>query len=80
MVAVFRKWQSQYESYYQLLSWLQCDTDQENNGMVDCLWCKLCVKDEQNIPGSKNFSRAWISSSSNQKTSGMGEKQHISSG
>ena len=48
-------WQSQYESFHKSLSWLQCDTDQESHGKVDCLRYKLFMKDKQNIQGSKNF-------------------------
>ena len=56
--------------YHQSLSWLQCDTDQESNGMVDCLWCEFCMKGKQNTQGSKTFTELnnyWVTNSSNQK-------------
>ena len=61
-VVTFKKWQSQYEREHQVLSWLRCDTDEENHRVVDRLWCKLYKKHEHNIQGWKNFSRAWIAS------------------
>ena len=44
-----RKYQSQYENYHQLLSWLQWETDEKESWHgIGCLWCELCVKDKQN--------------------------------
>ena len=60
MVAMLRKWQTQYESYHQLLSWLQCDIDQESHGMVGCLWCELCMDDQQNIQVSQKILQSLI--------------------
>ena len=37
--------------------------------MVETLWCEACRKHEDRITGMKNFSKAWINGSCNQKTS-----------
>ena len=50
------------------------------HGTVGFLWCKLCMKDQQNIQGPNSTELNWITNSSNQKTSGTGGKQHASSG
>lgn len=63
-------------------SYKLCDTDQEKHDLVDSLhspWCELCMKHESNIQGSKTFSRARITSSSNHKQGAWG-KWHVSSG
>ena len=45
------------------------------------LWCEACRKHEDGITGMKNFSKTWITGSSNQKTSNIvdhatGEQHH----
>ena len=39
---------------------LQCNADQNNDEMVDCLWNVLCMKDKQNNQKSRNVSKARI--------------------
>ena len=63
--------QSQFEREHQLLSWLRCDVCKDNRGLVDKLWCELCRKHEHSIHSLKNLSRAWITGSSNHKTSNI---------
>ena len=69
--ATFRKWQRQFESQYQSLTWLRCDADGKDHELVDKLWCHLCRKHESAIHSSKNFSRAWIEGSNNHNTSNI---------
>ena len=72
-----RKWQSQFEHEHRSLSWLQCDVCEDNRGLVDKLWCELCRKHEHSMQSLENFSRAWITHSSNHKTSNI--LDHVSS-
>ena len=67
-VATFEKWKSQYELQYKTLSWLKCDIDTDDKTLVSSLWCQACRKHERSITGMKNFSRAWVVGSSNQRT------------
>ena len=65
-VATFDKWRREYERDYQAMSWLRCDVDQQNKSLVAQLWCDACRNHEGAITGMKNFSKAWITGSSNQ--------------
>ena len=47
------------------------DVSQEDKTVVEELWCEACRKYEDRITGMKHFTRAWISGSSNQKTSNI---------
>ena len=69
-VVTFKKWQSQFELEHQSLSWLRCDICKDNRGLIDKLWYELC-KYEHSIQSLNNVSRAWITGSSNHKTSNM---------
>ena len=70
-VTTFNKWKTQFERDHNTLSWLQCDISKEDKTVVETLWCEVCKKHEGKITGMKNFSRAWITGSSNQKTSNI---------
>ena len=70
-IATFQKWQTQFEREHATLSWLRCDRDSRDKSLVDCLWCDVCRKHEDRIVGMKNFSRAWITGSSNHKNSNI---------
>ena len=48
------------------MSWLGCDTDQQDRSLVAQLWCEACRKHEGVITGMKNFSRARINGTGNQ--------------
>ena len=50
-------------------SWLCCDVDTADKTFVAVLWYEACRKHESCTVGMRNFSRAWITGSSNQKTS-----------
>lgn len=67
----FQKWQSQYEQEYTSLSWLRCHTDRHRSDLVNSLWCEVCTKYESSIWSLKNFSRAWLTGSLNQRTSNI---------
>ena len=45
------------------MTWLRCDTDQNNPTVVDTLWCNACRMNEAKIIGMKNYSSAWINGS-----------------
>ena len=70
-VTTFNKWKTQFERDYNTLSWLHCDVGKEDKTIVEVLWCEACRKHEERITGMKNFSRVWITGSSNQKTSNV---------
>ena len=43
----------------------------EDQTVVEMLWCEACRKYEDKITGMKNFSKAWITGSSNQQMSNI---------
>ena len=51
------------------MTWLHCDTDKSDPTVIDTLWCHTCRTSEAKIIGMKNYSRVWISGSTNHKTS-----------
>ena len=53
------------------MSWLCCSMDRLDKSLVCTLWCEVCHKYEKRIKSKKNFSRAWIGGSYNQKTSNV---------
>ena len=67
----FFLWQSQYNREHCSLLWLRCDKDQDDRRMVSMLWCNIFGNHERNISGLKNFSRAWIKGTTNQRTSNV---------
>ena len=70
-VTTFNKRKTQFESEHSTLSWLRCDVCKDNKAAVEVLWCEACRKYEDRITGMKNFSKAWITGSSNQQTSNI---------
>ncbi len=70
-VTTFNKWKTQFERDHSTLSWLRCDVSKEDKTVIEMLWCEACRKHEDGITGMKNFSKAWITGSSNQKTSNI---------
>ena len=48
------------------MSLLRCETS-KNDDHVEMLWCEACRKHNAVITGLKDFSRAWIAGSCNQK-------------
>ena len=67
----FHKWQRTYEREHQSLTWLRAEMDDQDKSLVSTLWCAVCGQYETRICGLKNVSRAWISGSSNHKTSNI---------
>ena len=51
------------------MAWLRADMDDQDKSIVLTLWCVVCRKYKTRMCGLKNFSRAWISGSSNHKAS-----------
>ncbi len=70
-VTTFNKWQGQYNSLHKSLLWLRCDKDRTDRRLVSALWCCICRKYEKHITGLKNFSKAWIDGTDNQRTSSV---------
>ena len=70
-VATFDKWQRQFDRDYQSLLWLQCTKDRSDSSLVSTLWCDVCRQYEAKITGMRNFSLAWITGSTNHKTSNI---------
>ena len=70
-MATFQKWQKQFECEHATLSWLRFDKDKLDKSLVGLLWCDACRTHESKITGMKNFSRAWITGSSNHKNSNI---------
>ena len=68
--ATFERWQRQFERDYQTLSWLRCELEQDKVH-VATLSCEACKKYERSVQSLKNFSRVWITGSSNQKVSNV---------
>ena len=65
------KWQRTYEREHQSMAWLGAEMDDEDKSCVSTLWCVVCRKYESKICIHKNFSKAWIDGSCNQKTSNI---------
>ena len=70
MKATFEKWQKEYDTERQMLSWLWCDLDAKGTHVVS-LYCAICRKYKTNVQSLKNFRRDWIVGSTNQRTSNL---------
>ena len=66
----FERWQRQFERDYQTLLWLRCELEQDKMH-VATLSCGACKKYECSVQSLKNFSRAWITGSFNQKVNNV---------
>ena len=79
-VTTFNKWKREFDREHNTLSWLCCDVSAEDKTLVEVLRCEVCTKHEGAMTGMKNFSKVWITGSSNQKTSNIFDhatsKQH----
>ena len=64
------KWQQEYEQDHQMLTWLHYDLDRDKRHMVS-LYCGVCHKYEASFQSLKNFTRTWITGSTNQKVSNV---------
>ena len=70
-VSTFEKWQRNYDQEHETLTWLKCDTDKQDRGLVAVLWCSACRVYESRICSMKNYSQAWITGTENQRTSNV---------
>ena len=70
-ITTFNKWKTQFDRDHNMVSWLRCDVSKEDKTLVEFLHCEACKKHEGAITGMKSFSKAWITGSSNQKTSNI---------
>lgn len=70
-VATFQKWKREYNREHQSLLWLRCDIDKSDKSLVATLWCELCRQHEDRIRSKRNFSAAWVTGSTNHRTSNI---------
>ena len=68
-VTTFNKWKREFDREHNTLSWLCCDVSAEDKTLVEVLRCEVFTKHEGAMTAMKNFSKVWITGSSNQKTS-----------
>ena len=68
-LTTLKKWQVQLEREHQTMTWLRCDTDQNNPTVVNTLWRNASRMNEAKKIGMKTYSSAWINGSTNRKTS-----------
>ena len=48
-VLTYKKWQTNYEQEYQMLSWLRCDVNERDKSLVGLLWCAVCRQFEERM-------------------------------
>lgn len=68
--STFEKWQREHERQHSTVSWLRCELDRDKAHVVS-LSCAVCTKYESYVSSLKNFSKAWISGSTNLKVSNL---------
>ena len=66
-VSTFKKWQRNFDHDHQTLTWLRCDKDHRDRDLVELLWCAVCREFQNRICSMKNYSRAWVTGSTNQR-------------
>ena len=70
-VSMCKKWQREFDREYQSLLWLRCDKDEANRSLVATFYCKVCRQFEDRIRGMRNFSSAWVTGTTNHRTSNV---------
>ena len=70
-LTTFEKWQRNLDAQHQTLTWLKCDKDAKDKNLVSLLWCSACREFKEKICSRKNYSHAWVSGSTNQRTSNI---------
>ena len=70
-IRTFERWQGQYNTPHESLTWLLCDKDPNDRSLVSVLLCEPCRKYEARIRRQKNFSTAWIQGTPNLRTSSV---------
>ena len=68
--STFQKWQRSYEKEHQTLTWLKCELDHDKVSVVS-LSCTVCKKYESKICSLKNSTNAWITGSTNLKSTNV---------
>ena len=76
-VLTFEKWQRNYDREHQTLTWLKCERDKGDRGLVDYLWCSACREHSQTICSMKHYSDVWVTGSKNHRTSNV--MDHVTS-
>ena len=66
-----RKCKRELNMEHKTLLWLRCDKDETDKLLVSTLWCKICRRYKDRLNGMRNYSGAWISGSTNHKTSNV---------
>ena len=65
----YKRWVKQYDSEFQTVSWLDCETSVEaGSRVVTELKCRVCAKFRSKIIGKKNFSDKWIDGAESLRT------------
>ena len=68
----FTKWQRDYDREWQMLTWLDCQSEMKHvKKMVKRLSCSVCKKYQEQIKGRKKFSQKWITGAESLRTSNI---------
>ena len=68
----YKKWVKQYDSEFQTVSWLDCETSVEaGSRVVTELKCRVCARFRSKIIGKKNFSDKWINGAESVRTTNV---------
>ena len=68
----YKKWVKQYDSEFQTVSWLDCETSVEaGSRVVTELKCRVCARFRSKIIGKKNFSDKWINGAKSVRTTNV---------
>ena len=68
--ATFNKWQHEHEKDHLTRSWLRCDLQQDQRHVAS-LHCEVCTKYRSHLESMKNFSKTWVTGSTNLKVSNV---------
>ena len=74
--ATFNKWQHEHEKNHLSRSWLRCELQQDKRHIAS-IHCKICKKYKTSLESMKNFSRAWMTRSTNLEVSNVLEHASI---
>ena len=70
MNGMFQKWHRQYKRDYQTVSWLRCELNRDKTHVAP-LYCEVCQKYVHSVQSLRNFSRVWMTGSTNLKCSNV---------
>ena len=68
--ATFNKWQHEHKKDHLTRSWLRCDLQQDQRHVAS-LRCEVCTKYRSHLESMKNFSKTWVTGSTNLKVSNV---------